>query len=159
MQPERRAEDPFAAANGTLHFASERKTAAQANRAGSTPTRAASAGTRSTTGTTKSTSGGSKQPPKKRRRKKKNKRLILFAFGFLLFAILVLVGVVLLLNYYACGGRERCQGEEPTETAAPGPEETPLPVTDATVITADATIAGVHVWNRSIEEARQLVSQ
>ena len=161
-RPERRAEDPFAAANGTLHFSAERRTAAQAARTtGGTASRSSASGTRSTasSGAKRSTSssGGSKQPPKKRKRRK-NKRLMLFAFGFLLFALIVLVGTILLLNYFACGGRERCQGDSPAGTAAPQPNQSASPAQNDTLITANATIEGVSVQNLTVSEARQRVS-
>lgn len=164
VQPERRAEDPFAAANGTLHFSSQRKRTSETAHAQSAAPRAASGGGRSagSAGAKRTgTSSGGSQPPKKRRRKKKNKRLILFAFGFLLFAVIVLVGTVLLLNYFACGGRERCQSESGGETAAPtfDPDATPAPAGEDTVITADATVEGVSVWNLTLKEARSRVAQ
>lgn len=85
---------------------------------------------------------------------------MLFAFGFLLFAVLLLTGTVLLLNYYACGGKERCAGSAQTEaTATPDPDTTPAPLGDDSVITADATIAGVHVWNLTLSDARSRIAE
>ncbi len=176
VQPERTAENPFDAANGTLRFANERRRtpaedavpAVQATRstsaARSTGTRSASGTSRSGTGTKRaSASGSSKQPPKKRKRRysKKKRRLILFAGIFLLFAVLVLVGSILLLNYFACGGRERCQGETPAVTDDPGtPSETPSAATlDETVIVPSVTIDGTQVQNLTVAQARTRLSE
>ena len=85
---------------------------------------------------------------------------MLFAFGSLLFAVLLLTGAVLLLNYYACGGKERCAGSAQTEaTSTPDPDTTPAPLGDDSVITADATIAGVHVWNLTMSDARSRIAE
>ena len=170
-RPERRAEDPFAAANGTLHFSTERRAASQkaAQTGNGTAVAAArtgaggsgSTGSRSTGAKRSASSGGSGQPPKKRRRKKNNKRLMLFAFGFLLFALIVLIGTILLLNYFACGGRERCRGEAPvdTQSAAPHADQTPEPVFDDRPIAANAVINGVGVQNLTVKDARARVAQ
>ena len=145
VQSDRNAANPFEASNGTLRFANTGKAQSAASRSAST---SRSTGTRSTS------SGGS-QPPKKRRRKKKNKRLILFAGVFLLFAVLVLVGAILALNYFACGGRERCQGAEPSSvTDTPKPGESPAVTLDETVIVPSVTIDGVQVQNLTVAEAR-----
>lgn len=86
---------------------------------------------------------------------------MLFAFGFLLFALIILIGTILLLNYFACGGRERCESGKPagTATAAPNPDQTPSTAFNETVITADASIEGVSVWNLSIADARKRVAE
>ncbi len=169
VQPDRSAENPFEAANGTLRFSSERRaveretTAQAATRSGTAAPRSASASrassTRSASGTKRaSSSGGSNQPPKKRKRRisKKKKRRLLLAGAFLLFAVLVLVGTILLLNYFACGGRERCHGETPAVSDTPKPGETPAAATlDETVIGSDVTIDGVQVQNLTVAEARR----
>ncbi len=80
---------------------------------------------------------------------------MLFAGAFLLFAVLILVGTILLLNYFACGGRERCEsGEGPavTDTAAPG--TSPAATLDEAVIAPSVTIDGVNVQNLTVAEAR-----
>lgn len=145
------------AANGTLRFSNERKnTVSTAARSTGTTGSASAAGANRSTS---ASSGGSKQPPKKRkRRKKKNRRLILFAVGFLLFAILILVGTVLLLNYFACGGRERCESGSPEGTSSTA-THTPKPEQDDTLISANATIDGVLVQNLTVAEARTRVTQ
>ena len=163
-QPNRSAEDPFAAANGTLRFANERKAAAAA------ATRTASTGTRSTTSRStssgtqrRSTSSGTKQP-QKRRRKKKNNRLFLFALITLLLAVILLVTIIAVS---ACGGCSQKNPSDPlsdpdsspsldgNETS--GPDETPAPVTDETVITKSAMIEGVSVQNLTVGEARERI--
>lgn len=161
----RNAEDPFEAANGTLHFASERKTASRSAAApsrSSAASRSTGSAGRSTSGTVRrTTSGGSSRPTKKRkRRKKKNQRLFLIAICFLLFAIIVLVTATVL----ACNG---CKGkgeageatEQPSGTADLPSLETPVPVTGETVIPAGASINGVNVGNLTVDAAKaKLVS-
>lgn len=168
----RSAEDPFSAANGTLHFSSERKAsqrAASASAAAQSTAAQSRTGSRSgsgsqsrstNTGARRTSSGGSSQPPKKRRRRrKKNKRLTYFAIGFFLFALLALVGAILALSLYACGGRERCESREQVASAQPGAIDTPAPATDDTVITANATIEGVPVQNVTVQNARTALTQ
>jgi len=167
----RSAEDPFSAANGTLHFSSERKAsqrtagAAAAAQATTAQTRTASRSgsgsfsRSSNTGARRTASGGSSQPPKKRRRRKKNKWLTYFAIGFFLFALLALIGAILALSLYTCGGRERCESHEQVESAQPGAIDTPAPATDDTVITANATIEGVPVQNITVQNARAALEQ
>ena len=169
VQPDRSAENPFEAANGTLRFSNTRKAAeqetiaAQAARSGAGASHSAGASrttAKSASGTKRaSSSGGSKQPPKKRKRRmsKKKRRRILFAGLFLLFAVAVLVGTILLLNYFACGGRERCQGEPSEVTDTPKPGETPAVTLDETVIAPSVTINGVQVQNLTVAEARRKV--
>ena len=160
VQPDRSAENPFEAANGTLRFSSERRASAQA---ASQTTRSASAKQSASKSTSPAkrtaSSGGSKQPPKKRRMSKKKRRRLLFAGAFLLFAVLVLVGTILLLNYFACGGRERCQGENPAASGTPEPEGTPAATLDETVIVPNTTIDGVSVQNLTVAEARSKLNE
>ncbi len=169
--PNRSAEEPFAAANGTLRFASERRTgasAAQTRAASGSQSRTAGTSSRSTqsrstsartaSSGTRSGSGGSKQPPKKRRRKrKKTRRLLFFAAGFLLFAVIVLVTSILLAGN--CKGCKRAPDASPTPdpNASAEPIETPAPITDETVISHDAVIDGVQVRNLTVREAREQV--
>lgn len=145
------------ASTGTLHFANERKNAVQATR--STPTRSASAGlSRSASTASRSGASGSGQPPKKRKRRKKKKtRLVIFAGVCLVIALLLLGGAIFLVDYLACGGRERCEGAEPAitdQTAAPDTTAAPAELNDA-VITPNVTIDGVSVQNLTVAEARQ----
>ena len=161
VQPNRSAEDAFAAANGTLRFANERKASA-ASRAGSTNTRGTTTrSTSSSAGTQRrGTSSGSKQP-QKRRRKKKNNRMFLFALLTLLLAVILLVTIIAVT---ACGGCSQKNSpdspSDPESSQAPGgngtpaPDETPEPVTDDTVITKSAVIEGVSVQNLKVGEAR-----
>lgn len=169
-QPNRSAEDPFAAANGTLRFASERKTSA--GEASAQPVRASASAGRSSSGSSarstssrsassakRSASGGSSQPPKKRkRRKKKARRLFFLAIGFLVFAVIVLLAAILL----AGNCTKNCKSS-PASSATPEPEasllpiETPVPVTDETIITHDAVIEGVRVRDLTVREAREQV--
>ena len=175
--PNRSAEEPFAAANGTLRFASDRRPNAAAQQG--EQTRAASAssrGTQTRTGTSsrgaqsrsssakstssqkRSGSGGSNQPPKKRRRKrKKTRRLLFIAAGFLVFAVIVLVTSILLA--------ESAKGCNPSSDvpasivpdASAEPIETPAPVTDETVISSDAVIEGVKLRDLTVAAARERV--
>ncbi|MBQ1631398.1 MAG: VanW family protein [Clostridia bacterium] len=164
--PNRSAEEPFAAANGTLRFASDRRPNAAAQQG--EQTRAASASSRgaqsrsssakSTSSQKRSGSGGSNQPPKKRRRKrKKTRRLLFIAAGFLVFAVIVLVTSILLA--------ESAKGCNPSSDvpasivpdASAEPIETPIPVTDETVIAYDAVIEGVRVRDLTVAEARARV--
>lgn len=165
VQPDRSAENPFEAANGTLRFSNARKpsgqeTVAQATRSDASASRGTTASRTSTGAKRTASSGGSKQPPKKRKRRmsRKKRRRILFAGVFLLFAIAVLVGTILLLNWFACGGRERCHGEEPSVTDAPHPDESPETTLDAAVIGPSVTINGVQVQNLTVAEARSRLS-
>ena len=168
-QPNRSAEDPFAAANGTLRFASERKAAAPTGKATEAPVRAASAsGSRSSSGSSarssagrassapkRSSSGGSQPPKKRRRRKKKARRLLFFAIGFLILAVAILVTAILL----AGNCTKNCKTSPaaittPEPVASLMPIETPEPITDETIITQDAVIEGVNVRNLTVSEAR-----
>ena len=163
VQPDRSVDNPFDAANGTLHFSHETSAAkaapaVRATRSGSSASRSGSSASRSTSSGAKrtSSSGGSKQPPKKRRRRYtvKKKRLLL-AGAFLLFAVSVLIGTILLLHYFACGGRERCQQQvDPYETAAPQPGASSPSTPDETVIASNVTINGISVQNLTVSEAR-----
>jgi len=177
-RPNRSAEDPFAAANGTLRFASDRKTAASSEAAPDPQTRAAAgAQSRSASGTSarstqsrtssaarkpssassRSTSGGSGQPPKKRkRRRKKNKRLLLAAVCFLVFAVVVLVAAILL----AGNCKKGCDtSPDVSPSIAPDasltPIETPVPITDQTVIANDVTVEGISLKNLTVLEGRE----
>ncbi len=163
VQVNRSAEDPFAAANGTLRFASERKAASRSTAAPSRSTsasRSASGTTRSTSGTVRrTTSGDSSQPPKKRkRRKKKNQRLFLIAICCLLFAVIVLVTAAV-LACHGCKGRNDTTPvtEQPSESAELPPLDTPAPVTGDTVLPAGASINGVNVGNLTVDAARTRV--
>lgn len=95
---------------------------------------------------------------KKRRttkKKKRQRRILLFAVSFLLFAILVAVVSVLA---FSCHKREGgCAGHTAPPSSTASPEHTPVPVTDATVISAPVTINGVSVQNKTVSAARTLV--
>lgn len=167
-QPNRSAEDPFAAAKGTLRFASERN--ASQNEATAQPVRAASAsagrsssgssarGTASRASSTRTASGGSSQPPKKRkRRKKKTRRLFFLAIGFLVFAVIVLLTAILLAGNCGKNCKAPAASATPEPVASLMPIETPVPITDETVISHDAVIDGVQVRNLTVREAREQV--
>ena len=170
VQPDRSAENPFEAANGTLRFSSARKpveqeTVAQATGSGSSASRSRSASrpatTRSSSGAKRSSSsGGSKRPPKKRRHKYSvKKKRLLFAGACLLFAISVLIATILLLNYFACGGRERCQQQgDPSAVSTPNPGSPSASTLDETVIESNVTINGVPVQNLTVADARKRLS-
>lgn len=169
-QPNRSAEDPFAAANGTLRFSGDRKAssneaqgqtvlAASGAQSRSSGSSARSTSSRTASSAKRSTSGGSSQPPKKRKRKKKKtRRLFFLAVGFLLFAVIVLVTAILL----AGNCTKNCK-PSPAASATPEPDaslmpiETPVPITDETVISHDAVIDGVQVRNLTVREAREQV--
>ena len=159
-QPNRSAEDPFAAANGTLRFSGEQKATAYRSASPST-SRSTPSQTRSASASKRSTSGGSKQPPKKRRRRrKKTRRLLLIAIGFLVFAVAVLIAAILLAGN--CKGRcpsspAPSQTDAPDSTEQPGALETPVPITDETVISHDAVIEGVQVRDLTVYSARERV--
>ena len=130
----RRAEDPFEAANGTLRFANERKAASRT----AAQTRSASAASpRSTTASrspaARSTSGGSQPSKKRKRRKKKQQRMILLALCFLLFAVIVLVIVLAVSCSCAKNRSEQTLPTEPVGTDTPEPSGSPA-VSDDTVI-------------------------
>ncbi len=166
-QPNRSAEDPFAAANGTLRFSSERKANAQASTAAASGAQSRSASgsssrstqSRSASTQKRSTSGGSKQPPKKRnRKKKKSRRLLIAAVCFLAFAVAILVTAVLLAgNFTKTCKTSPAASATPEPVASLTPIETPMPVTDETVISHDAEIAGVRVRDLTVSEARAQV--
>jgi vancomycin resistance protein YoaR len=167
--PNRSAEEPFAAANGTLRFASERRAGASAQTRAASGSQSRAAGTSSRSPQSRSTSaktassgtrggsGGSRPPQKRRRRRKKTRRLLFFAAGFLLFAVIVLVTSILLAGN--CKGCKRAPDASPTPdpNASAEPVETPAPVTDATVITHDAVIEGVQLRDLTVAEARERV--
>ena len=144
----RKAEDSLSAANGTLRFSGERRAPASGR---STPASSAH-GTASTQ--KRSTSGGSQPPKKRRRRKKKNVRLLLIAIGFLIFAVGVLITAIVLSGN--CG-KSVPDPNLPDGSETPPALETPVPVTDDTVITHSATIADVSVRNLSVQDARKRV--
>lgn len=167
--PNRSAEEPFAAANGTLRFASERRAGASAQTRAASGSQSRAAGTSSRSPQSRSTSaktassgtrggsGGSRPPQKRRRRRKKTRRLLFFAAGFLLFAVIVLVTSILLAGN--CKGCKRAPDASPTPdpNASAEPIETPVPITDATVITHDAVIEGVQLRDLTVAEARERV--
>ena len=164
--PNRSAEDPFAAANGTLRFSGERKatTTVAAGASGSRSSGSSgrsSSGTRSASAQKRSTSGSSNQPPKKRkRRRKKTRRLLLIAVSFLVFAVAVLIAAILLAGN--CGkGCKSSHGTpvptDPNASATPDALETPVPVTDETVISHDAVIEGVQLRDLTVGSARERV--
>lgn len=162
-QPNRSAEDPFAAANGTLRFSGERKTAASAApavaAASGSQSRGASPQNRSSSAPKRSSSGSSSQPPKKRkRRKKKNRRLLIAAVCFLAFAVVVLVSAILLAG--SCKKGCKPSDDVPASIAPDAslaPVETPIPVTDETVIAYNAVIEGVRVRDLTVRDAREQV--
>ena len=157
--PNRSAEDPFSAANGTLRFANQRKTTASASKAASS-TRSASA---SRTGATRSTAnapkrtGSSSQPPKKRkRRRRKDKRLFLIALGFLTFAVIVLVIAIAAVS---CSCKKQpADPNVPVESASPDATAAPS-VSDETVIERSATVEGVSLQNLTVGDARGKILQ
>lgn len=151
--PSRSAEDPLAASNGTLRFASERKPAAPRS-TGSTQSRPAAS--RSASGTQKrSSSGGSGQPPKKKkRRRRKNQRFLFFvAVCVLVVAIAVLVTAIVLANGCSC---RKNPADAPTESPSDQTgTETPVPITDDSVISGDVVLEGVSLKNLTIREGRE----
>ena len=169
-QPTRSAEDPFAAANGTLRFASERKApasetpeqtvraaSASAGRSSSGSSARSSSSSRTSSSSKRSTSGGSQPPKKRRRRKKKTRRLFFLAIGFLAFAVIVLLTAILLAGNCGKNCKAPAASATPEPVASLMPVETPVPVTDETVITHDAVIDGVQVRNLTVREAREQV--
>ena len=162
VQPNRRAEDPFSAAKGSLHFSSERK-AAPARSAAAASKSGTSAVPKRTAGSAqkRSTSGSSSQPPKKRkRRRKKNTRLLIAAIGFLVFAVVLLVAAIVFAgNCHSCktNNPDLPLSADPNASATPGAIETPIPMTDDTVISRNVTVEGVNVRNLSVRDARERV--
>ncbi len=102
-------------------------------------------------------SASSSAAARKRRlskKKKRQRRILLFAVLFLLFAIAVLVGSILLATRAAKSGS--CSGTA-VPASTPEPEGTPIPVTDATVIGSDVTVNGMRLVGKTVAEARTLV--
>ena len=156
--PNRSAEDPFSAANGTLRFANQRKATASAAKAAPS-IRSASA---SRTGTTRSTTapkrtGSSSQPPKKRkRRRRKDKRLFLIALAFLAFAVIVFV---IAISAVSCNCKNKpVDPVVPDTSADPSPSAAPA-VSDDTVIERSVSVEGVSLRNLTVGDARGKILQ
>ena len=102
-------------------------------------------------------SASSSAAARKRRlskKKKRQRRILLFAVLFLLFAIAVLVGSILLATRAAKSGS--CSGTA-VPASTPEPEGTPIPVTDATVIGSDVTVNGMRLVGKTVAEAQEIL--
>ena len=154
--PNRSAEDPFDAANGTLYF-SNRRTASSAGRSSSAarPASSTRAGTTRSSATQRRTTGSSSRSPKKRKRRRiKNKRLFLFALGFLMFAVIVLA-VAIAAASCSCAKKpsNSVSPDNPASSAAPFTTASAA-VSDDTLIETNAFVEGVSVQNLTVGEAR-----
>lgn len=155
--PNRSAEDPFSAANGTLQFANRRRTAASA--AKTAPAARSASAARGTASAPKRAGSASLPPKKRKRRRKKDKRLFLLALAF--FAIALIVLVIALVSL--CGGCGKnsavpANTDEPPVSAGPTPSAAPA-VSDDTVIERSATVEGVSLRNMTVGDARGKILQ
>ena len=168
--PNRSAEDPFAAANGTLRFANERKAAEAAARtapAASTVTASRSTSSRSTSsrstasrGASSRGTGSGSRSPKRRRRKKNNNRMILIALAFLILTVGILIAVIAISCSGGCSRKTPDEAGTPVfEGATPTPAalESPAPLNENTVIAHRAVIEGVNVQDLTVSEARERI--
>ena len=139
----------------TAKASSTRSTAGASQRSA---VKRASAGAKKTTGrasasgkTTRTTHTGKKHRLTKKQ--KQQRRILLLAVLFLALAVIVFgVSVLIATVVRGCGSCEGCPGIFASPT--PVPTATPEPITDASVIAANASINGVAVQGMTVAQAR-----